>query len=64
MPKNVSQNKDAKKLPTDTNFQASASTGHKVEIAGANTTLSQALQYSLVISANNMCKEDFLHFVL
>ena len=36
MPKNVSQSKDAKKWPTDANFQAHASTGRKVEMAGAN----------------------------
>ena len=36
MPKNVSENKDTKKWPTDANFQAPAFTGRKVEMAGAN----------------------------
>ena len=36
MPKNVSQSKDAKKWPTDANFQTPASTGCKLEIARAN----------------------------
>ena len=36
MPKNVSQSKDAKKWPTDANFQTAASTGHKVEMASSN----------------------------
>ena len=36
MPKNIFQSKDVKKWPKDANFQVPASTGHKVEMAGAN----------------------------
>ena len=36
MPKNVSQSEDTKKWPVDANFQVPASTGCKVEKAGAN----------------------------
>ena len=36
MPKNVSQSKDVKKWPTDTNFQTPVSTGRRVEMASAN----------------------------
>ena len=36
MPKNVSQSKDAKKWPTEANFQTPASTGRKVEMASTN----------------------------
>ena len=39
MPKNVSQRKEAKKWPMEANFQTPASTGHKVEMASANTVL-------------------------
>ena len=36
MSKNVSQKKDAKKWPTDANFQTPASTGCKIEMASPN----------------------------
>ena len=36
MLKNVSQSKDAKKWPTNANFQTPTSTGGKVEMASAN----------------------------
>ena len=45
MPRNVSESKDTKKWPTDTNFLAFASTGHKVEIAGANTPLKPLVRF-------------------
>ena len=39
MPKNASQSKDAKKWPTNANFQTHASTGCKVEMASANAAM-------------------------
>ena len=56
MPKNVSQSKDAKKCPMDTNFQTHASTGCKVEMASANAVgisvkgLSQLMLLLLIYS--------------
>ena len=44
MPKNVSQSKDAKKWPTDANFQAPASTGRKKEIASTNAAVRYVVQ--------------------
>ena len=44
MPKSVSQSKDARKWPTDTNFQTPASTGRKVEMASTNTAHNKILK--------------------
>ena len=43
MPKNVFQSKDAKKWPTDANFQTPTSTGCKVEMASANAEVIKIL---------------------
>ena len=46
MPKNISQSNDVKKLPTNTNFQAPASTGCKEEMASPNAAFpKQALVF-------------------
>ena len=47
MPKNVSQSKDAKKWPTDANFETPASTGLKVEMASANAVITHKKLLSL-----------------
>ena len=60
MPKNVFQSKDAKKLPTDANFQTPASTGHKVEMASTNA---DQRKISMKLFQNPICgfrEEDFL----
>ena len=67
MPKNVSQSKDAEKLPTDTNFQAPASTGCKVEIAGTNTAvgkgeIARKKQFFLFPQCLLPCYKTFCHF--
>ena len=55
MPKNVSQSKGMKKWPMDANFQANATTGHKVEMSGAD-----AEGWSLITHETEMCLSNQL----
>ena len=47
MPNNFSQSKDAKKWPTDANFQTPTSTGRNVEMASANTAKNYVQSHNL-----------------